>query len=418
MGNLLTARPIQAGLIDVTVQPQLLAGLSKGIQQGSQIAARAEAIRAQQLKNQQAEQDAFLKDVGGIGQQLAAAQTGDERAAIIRKAEEGFQGNERVLSVLRDAQEMNNDLGRFDELTQLSQTAADTARQRGLLTTVSKQDAPFAVTQRLNEQGQEETGFITKGGRFVSIGLTGELTGEAKLKAQSAAAANRKRAELEAKAETPEGIAKAEKAELEAVKRREDIFGKSLQFDDATTKIDKSIESLEALLNDPGLSAAVGAKGPSSLFGLRETPIAGTEAADFVARLDTVKSQQFLEAVEAMRGLGTLTEREGAKVESAAGTLSRDQSEPAFINNANIVLRNLKAAREKIKKRSADFNKRNQKILSEQQTQEQSQQASPDTVLFSSPQFGDVTEADIQLTLEANPGLTREQVIARIQAGG
>lgn len=365
--NLQTARPL--GFSPVQTQ-SLVPDVGRAIQAGLQTGSIFEQNKARRLANQQAQQNDLLKNIGSAGQALSGVTDSIQAVDVLNQQRQQFADNPQVLAQLQEAEQLIS-TGNLEQVRNFGQQAFDLAQSRGLLKPIAKKpglDKPFAVTKRLNEAGREETGFITQGGNFISIGETGRLTGAAKLKAEATAAAQKKKAELEAKAQTPEGLAKTEKAELEATKKREEIIQQSLQFDDAGTKIGRSIEALEDLLNQPGLSAAVGAKGITSLFGIADQPLAGTEAADFVTKLDTVKANQFLEAVEAMRGLGTLTEREGAKIESASGTLSPDQSEKAFINNANIVLRNLREAEKKIKQRSTDFNKRNREFLPTEQT--------------------------------------------------
>lgn len=80
----------------------------------------------------------------------------------------------------------------------------------------------------------------------------------------------------------------------------------------------------------PGFSGAIGAKGISSLFGLKQKPIAGTDAADAVALVDQIAGKTFLSGFEALKGGGAISNTEGEKAQAAAGRTSRDQTEEGF----------------------------------------------------------------------------------------
>ena len=80
----------------------------------------------------------------------------------------------------------------------------------------------------------------------------------------------------------------------------------------------------------PGFSGAVGAKGISSLFGLKQKPVAGTDAADAVALIDQIAGKTFLSGFEKLKGGGTISNTEGEKAQAAAARTSRDQTEEGF----------------------------------------------------------------------------------------
>jgi hypothetical protein len=80
----------------------------------------------------------------------------------------------------------------------------------------------------------------------------------------------------------------------------------------------------------PGFSGAIGAKGISSIFGLKEKPIAGTDAADAVALVDQIAGNTFLSGFEALKGGGAISNTEGEKAQAAAGRTSRDQTEEGY----------------------------------------------------------------------------------------
>lgn len=86
---------------------------------------------------------------------------------------------------------------------------------------------------------------------------------------------------------------------------------------------DESLQLLDDLVKHPGLNKAVGIR---SAFPV----IPGTDAADFVTRLEQLQGKQFLEAYSALKGGGAISEVEGKKAESAIARMNRSQSQKAF----------------------------------------------------------------------------------------
>jgi hypothetical protein len=113
-------------------------------------------------------------------------------------------------------------------------------------------------------------------------------------------------------------------------------------IDSGVAKIDSSIEAADKLINHPGFSSAVGL---SSALPTRP----GSDAADFEAELESFNAKTFLTNVAQMKGLGALTEAEGAKLTSAAGAIRKDMSEEALRKN----LLTMKEGMEKAKARMA-----------------------------------------------------------------
>lgn len=82
----------------------------------------------------------------------------------------------------------------------------------------------------------------------------------------------------------------------------------------------------ELLANTKGLKGATGTLRLGAAFG-------GSNASDFRAKIDRINSLLFLNAVPQMKGMGALTEREGAKLESSASTLNNyKQKESTYLN--------------------------------------------------------------------------------------
>lgn len=100
----------------------------------------------------------------------------------------------------------------------------------------------------------------------------------------------------------------------------------------------QSLKDLQAMVDQPaglnplgtGFSSAVGVKGLSSFFGLKSTPIAGSPAADFDAKLNQVKNDVILPNLTLLHGLGRVTDREFQALTSAVTALSTNQSQGAF----------------------------------------------------------------------------------------
>lgn len=99
-----------------------------------------------------------------------------------------------------------------------------------------------------------------------------------------------------------------------------------------------TIGLINRIMKSEGFSSAVGTKGASSLFGLLDQPIGGSAAADTVALLETLESQNFLNAIQQMRGMGALSNAEGQKVSSAVQNLSRNQTEKQLRQNLNEII--------------------------------------------------------------------------------
>jgi hypothetical protein len=87
---------------------------------------------------------------------------------------------------------------------------------------------------------------------------------------------------------------------------------------------------IDQVLNHPGLSISVG---KSSV--MKPELIPGSDAADFVAKVNQLQGKQFLEAYQSLRGGGTITETEGLKAETALNNLARSQSEEQYKTNLN-----------------------------------------------------------------------------------
>lgn len=114
--------------------------------------------------------------------------------------------------------------------------------------------------------------------------------------------------------------------------------------DSAVANIDSSISAADKLLTHPGFSSAVGL---SSVLPTRP----GSDSADFEAELESFNAKTFLTNVSQMKGLGALTEAEGAKLTSAAGAIKKGMSEKALRNNLQTMKEGMEKAKERMAKR-------------------------------------------------------------------
>jgi hypothetical protein len=112
-----------------------------------------------------------------------------------------------------------------------------------------------------------------------------------------------------------------------------------------------TIGLVDKLLDHPGFSTVVGAKGPTGVAAAAGYPIAGTDAADWVALKNQVVGQQFMQAYQTLKGAGQITEVEGKKATQAISRMDTAQSEDSFKAAAhdfqNVMRAGLERARQK-----------------------------------------------------------------------
>lgn len=86
-----------------------------------------------------------------------------------------------------------------------------------------------------------------------------------------------------------------------------------------------AIRHVDELLAHPGFGPAVG---KSSMLQMQKIP--GTDAYDFMSRLDQIKGGAFLEAFNSLKGGGQITEVEGKKATDAIARMNNSTSEKEF----------------------------------------------------------------------------------------
>lgn len=118
-----------------------------------------------------------------------------------------------------------------------------------------------------------------------------------------------------------------------AVQQRD--FGQKYQerqaeASNSLSALDNTLDTVRQLKLHPGLASNLGVRGviPN---------IPGSDAANAAALIEQLQSQSFLSQVEKMRGLGALTEAEGAKLNNALGALKTSQSEDQFRKQLNSI---------------------------------------------------------------------------------
>lgn len=184
-----------------------------------------------------------------------------------------------------------------------------------------------------------------------------------------------------------------QKLETSQQKRQEAVQMKETQAMDAYQAGQETLNLIDDIRNHPGFGSYVGAKGGSSLFGLLDSPIGGTDAAGVAGKIETLQSKNFMNAITQMKGMGSLSDAEGKKVAAAVSALSPDMSETDFKQSLDTIERITNRGIEKQRKQLGD------KVSNQ--------------VVRSTQQFGDVTEADIEQTMRDN-NMTRQEVMRRL----
>ena len=124
-------------------------------------------------------------------------------------------------------------------------------------------------------------------------------------------------------------------AEVEISKQNAAIQAKAItDLPKIENQTQTNFDLLDKLQNHPGMSGAVGLKGAALLFGARDDPLPGTPEADFKALVDQISGSVFLEAFQALKGGGHITEIEGEKAEQAIARIKDTNQSEAGYNEA------------------------------------------------------------------------------------
>jgi hypothetical protein len=96
------------------------------------------------------------------------------------------------------------------------------------------------------------------------------------------------------------------------------------------SEANQTLGLVDKLVNHPGFSTVVGAKGPTGVPAAAGFPIPGTDAADFTVLRNQLVGKQFLQAFQTLKGGGQITEVEGKKATDAIARMDTAQSEKEF----------------------------------------------------------------------------------------
>ena len=107
---------------------------------------------------------------------------------------------------------------------------------------------------------------------------------------------------------------------------------------------DAALDTLNTLSTHPGKKAAVG------FGGAQLSMIPGTDAAGFAAQLETFKAQTFLPQVQALKGMGALSNAEGQKLEAAVGALTQSMKQSEFDSQIVKIKSYLQTAKDRVGK--------------------------------------------------------------------
>ena len=158
--------------------------------------------------------------------------------------------------------------------------------------------------------------------------------------------------------------------EAEAKATSEDVAKAKIN----NNKIVEQANTVQALTNQllehPGFSVSVGA---SAQPGFQFIP--GTDKASFRAFFDQAKGQAFLTAIESMRGLGALSDREGAAATAAVTAMSLDMNERDFRKAAHQLNVIMKRAADRNARKAGQEPPFNEPDLGEQAKQNREAQA-------------------------------------------
>lgn len=216
----------------------------------------------------------------------------------------------------------------------------------------------------------------------------------------------------QANSETQRGQLQLERDKLQAQINKD--TAKSNPASTAQSAMDSANQlnsAADDVINDPyfqnSLKGGDWVGGVGSLGGKIAGMFPGTDRGVFESKINTLKSNLYMDAVKQLKaagngstGLGAMTEREGEKIESAIATINPDLK-PKQLNAA---IQTIKATVNKVQSRLA-------------QSGQLPQQGGG--FVMTHPVYGNVNEGTINKLMEQYPSATRDQVIQYLnQTGG
>ena len=193
------------------------------------------------------------------------------------------------------------------------------------------------IPKGISPQQQAQAG--VSGQQFEQKQALAERSLEAQTAAtQEAAALRRQQAGSAAEERALRAEETKQKIEARKVAKQEAKQAKIESGRSQLTSIDRVMGTIDQLESHPGLEAAMGLS--SATYTLP-----GGDAKDFEVLFDQLSSQQFMDGVKQMKGMGALSESEGKKIASAAQALDLGMSEKAARREFAKIKSTLKTAR-------------------------------------------------------------------------
>lgn len=133
------------------------------------------------------------------------------------------------------------------------------------------------------------------------------------------------------------------KLDEKITKRDEAVRTKVAEITSARSAADNLLNTADRILQTPR-NVVESAAGPIS----SRTPTLSEDTANFEELVNTLGSQAFLTQVQAMKGMGALSEKEGDKIQNAAQNLSLRQSPEQLLKNVQEIQRLTKKGRDNL----------------------------------------------------------------------
>lgn len=144
--------------------------------------------------------------------------------------------------------------------------------------------------------------------------------------------------------------AKLEKQQVknETPEQKMERINNTIGSADAARQAARAAKDAADLINHPGI---VSGTGMTSLLGV----VPGTDAKDFKARLENLKSQVFLPTVKALQGMGALSNAEGEKIAASVANLDPSLGQEALSKQLAILAQEMNNAAKKAQKQTQNY---------------------------------------------------------------
>lgn len=125
-------------------------------------------------------------------------------------------------------------------------------------------------------------------------------------------------------------------------KKTEKLQKEETQKQGVAASFDSALETLDRIATHPGKGTAVGFGGTTLSM------VPGTSAAGFASQLETFKAQVFLPQVQALKGMGALSDAEGKKMTASIGALDQKMKPSEFDSQVAIIKADLEKAKARV----------------------------------------------------------------------